>query len=245
MPRNWEPVLDESGYRFAHFDGLNCYYVSNEHADRLLPLLATEVNIFDDFIAVHDLKKAQSVADGGFPVPGLLSVEALQEAERRAADEANKVLVLEKRIAETEAQHRDAELQVLEREFEVQFLRAESLHPQMSVAKSVDPIDDSISLVAPASVDAPVIFIDATLLLHHDLISAVGIVRVEQYVAEFLLKDPAVSVKFVTFERTNVSYRAVTEQERGRLELILFRRYTVSATNCSTDALPDAVEADD
>src|SRR4051794_13398482 len=52
VPREWEPVLTAAGYTFAQFDGLNCYYVADEHAERLLPSLSTPANVFDDYIAV-------------------------------------------------------------------------------------------------------------------------------------------------------------------------------------------------
>src|SRR5262249_11497805 len=44
----WEPLLLESGYQFAYFDGLNRFYVSDEHAD-LRQYFSVPVNIADPF----------------------------------------------------------------------------------------------------------------------------------------------------------------------------------------------------
>ncbi len=44
----WEPILLNAGYHFAYADGLNRYYVADEHAD-LLPAFKYPPNVFDDF----------------------------------------------------------------------------------------------------------------------------------------------------------------------------------------------------
>lgn len=44
----WEPILLAKGYRFAYFDGLNRFYVSEHHAE-LLPAFGPGPNVFDDF----------------------------------------------------------------------------------------------------------------------------------------------------------------------------------------------------
>jgi len=43
-----ERLILEGGYRFAYFDGLNRYYVANEHAE-LIPALSVPPNVFDEF----------------------------------------------------------------------------------------------------------------------------------------------------------------------------------------------------
>lgn len=69
----WEPMLLEAGYRFAWFDGLNRYYVANEHAE-LLSAFTSPPNVFDnikltahsalcsDLIAAHQTRQNQLVA---------------------------------------------------------------------------------------------------------------------------------------------------------------------------------------
>jgi FkbM family methyltransferase len=46
----WEPYILEAGYKFAYFDGLNRFYVSNEKAD-LIAKLACQPNVFDDYVS--------------------------------------------------------------------------------------------------------------------------------------------------------------------------------------------------
>lgn len=51
---SWEPILLGNRYAFAYADGLNRFYVAQEHAD-LLPAFTYPPNVFDDFetIALH------------------------------------------------------------------------------------------------------------------------------------------------------------------------------------------------
>jgi FkbM family methyltransferase len=46
---DWEVSLLAHGYAFAYFDGLNRFYVANEHAE-LAAVLAVPPNVFDDYI---------------------------------------------------------------------------------------------------------------------------------------------------------------------------------------------------
>ena len=50
----WEDILTSQDYKFAYFDGLNCYYVAAEH-DRLIEKLALAPNVFDDFVKIDEL----------------------------------------------------------------------------------------------------------------------------------------------------------------------------------------------
>jgi FkbM family methyltransferase len=52
----WEHLVLPHGYRYAYFDGLNRYYVAEEHAE-LLAALDIQPNVFDEFIT-HHLDKA-------------------------------------------------------------------------------------------------------------------------------------------------------------------------------------------
>ncbi|GJJ01058.1 hypothetical protein RugamoR64_15960 [Duganella rhizosphaerae] len=53
---DWEALVTGHGYRYAWFDGLNRYYVADEHAE-LAERLQLQPNVFDDFIT-HHLDKA-------------------------------------------------------------------------------------------------------------------------------------------------------------------------------------------
>jgi FkbM family methyltransferase len=57
----WEPILQSQGYNFAYFDGLNRFYVAQEHLE-LRAALALPPNIFDNFVQIEhltELRKAQ------------------------------------------------------------------------------------------------------------------------------------------------------------------------------------------
>jgi len=69
----WEHMVVGQGYRYAWFDGLNRYYVAEEHAD-LLAHLDIQPNVFDDYIP-HHLDQAWRQIDG-------LKAEATQGWER-------------------------------------------------------------------------------------------------------------------------------------------------------------------
>jgi FkbM family methyltransferase len=62
----WEHLVTGQRYRYVWFDGLNRYYVAEEHAE-LAASFGTPPNVFDDFISYHlaeawDAKKALTVA---------------------------------------------------------------------------------------------------------------------------------------------------------------------------------------
>ncbi|MES2297867.1 MAG: FkbM family methyltransferase [Pseudomonadota bacterium] len=48
----WEDLITGARYQFAWFDGLNRYYVAQEHAE-LMDALTIQPNVFDDFISYH------------------------------------------------------------------------------------------------------------------------------------------------------------------------------------------------
>jgi FkbM family methyltransferase len=50
----WEPVVLAAGYRFVYFDGLNRFYVAEEHAATLAPAFATPPNVFDQFVRARE-----------------------------------------------------------------------------------------------------------------------------------------------------------------------------------------------
>ncbi|HJV00801.1 MAG TPA: FkbM family methyltransferase [Burkholderiaceae bacterium] len=58
---SWEALVTDHGYRFCYFDGLNRYYVADEHP-QLAERLTVQPNVFDDYIS-HHLDKAWQRAD--------------------------------------------------------------------------------------------------------------------------------------------------------------------------------------
>lgn len=59
---SWEPLVLAADYRFAYFDGLNRFYVAEEHSG-LAEFLKIPPNIFDDYLNV-DLRDARDKLKG-------------------------------------------------------------------------------------------------------------------------------------------------------------------------------------
>ena len=66
---------------------------------------------------------------------------------------------------------------------------------------------------------------DASLILHFGLETPVGLVRVDQYVAEYLARDPTLDICFLLFDAALANYRSLTPIEHELLSRILFHRY--------------------
>ena len=60
--QSWEFFLTDSAYEFVYFDGLNRYYVAQEHAE-LKPAFATPPNVFDGFVRNFDQEAKLRVAE--------------------------------------------------------------------------------------------------------------------------------------------------------------------------------------
>ncbi|MGI4718323.1 MAG: FkbM family methyltransferase [Janthinobacterium lividum] len=93
----WEHLVVEQGYRYAWFDGLNRYYVAEEHAE-LLAHLDIQPNVFDDFISHHldnawrQIKDIKQQAALGWERAADMERQAIEQREhheraaRRAAE---------------------------------------------------------------------------------------------------------------------------------------------------------------
>ncbi|RJG15723.1 FkbM family methyltransferase [Massilia cavernae] len=92
----WEALVTGRGYHYAHFDGLNRYYVADEHRE-LLEVLAIQPNVFDEFIS-HHLDKAWRKTERAESDAAMERHNAAQaneqrlEAEKRALAHANKLV---------------------------------------------------------------------------------------------------------------------------------------------------------
>ena len=87
--QSWEFLLTDSAYEFVYFDGLNRYYVAQEHAE-LKPAFATPPNVFDNFVLNADQEaniratEAESIArNAQLEIQTLkrLAVEANEQAK--------------------------------------------------------------------------------------------------------------------------------------------------------------------
>jgi FkbM family methyltransferase len=91
---DWEPLLLDAGYQYAYFDGLNRFYVANEHSE-LLHAFKAPPNVFDDFT----LRQQQEAE-----IRASVAENKAQEAEAKAQE-------AEARAAETEAREAEARKQ--------------------------------------------------------------------------------------------------------------------------------------
>jgi FkbM family methyltransferase len=71
---SWEHLVTSRRYRYAWFDGLNRYYVAEEHAE-LMASFGIQPNVFDDYISYH-LDRAWSANKA--------ATQALRETEEQA-----------------------------------------------------------------------------------------------------------------------------------------------------------------
>jgi glycosyltransferase involved in cell wall biosynthesis len=84
--QDWEPAVLAAGYSFCLFDGLNRFYVADEHAE-LRDRLSYPACVFDmPFMRVDVANELERLGEG--------ALEA--EAARRSADEAHAILLVEK-----------------------------------------------------------------------------------------------------------------------------------------------------
>jgi FkbM family methyltransferase len=110
----WRGGVEAAGYRHAWFDGLNRWFVAEEHAG-LIERLALPPNVFDGFVTAQTHALSQQVGGALHDAAELRrSVEQaaaraqaaetlLAEAERRAADGDRRTAEAEQRAATAEA----------------------------------------------------------------------------------------------------------------------------------------------
>ena len=51
---DWEPLLETAHYRMVWFDGLNRWYVAEEHFDRLSSVFSSPLNVFDNYLTYRE-----------------------------------------------------------------------------------------------------------------------------------------------------------------------------------------------
>ena len=104
--RSWEPLLTRQGYDFAQFDGLNRFYLCEQHKDRMSQL-SVPVNVFDGYRTAAEFFLARRAEDERQTKEG----QGLAEHERTKAEQqsqAERQATAQVR-AEAEAQSRHDE----------------------------------------------------------------------------------------------------------------------------------------
>ncbi len=117
---NWEALVLAARYQFAYFDGLNRYYVADEHPE-LRATLTVQANVFDDFVSIHlshAWQAGEAARQRAADAEGLLENATLRvqraDQQARAADLQNHISIEQARAAEAAAQRADAHAQACE-----------------------------------------------------------------------------------------------------------------------------------
>jgi FkbM family methyltransferase len=106
---SWEPILFAANYQLAYADGLNRFYVAQEHAD-LLPAFKYPPNVFDSF-----------------------KLQAHQEAETRSVQAEAKAQQAEAKAQQAEAKAQQAEAKAQQAEAKAQQAEAASTQALMQL----------------------------------------------------------------------------------------------------------------
>ena len=83
----WEPLLLQANYRFAWFDGLNRFYIADEHYAALTPHFRAPPNVFDDFLRVADTEWARRISVAEATADALRERMQVAEAWTRLAED--------------------------------------------------------------------------------------------------------------------------------------------------------------
>lgn len=112
----WEPAVFDRGYTFVHFDGLNRFYVHEDHLD-LAAAFASGPNIFDDFVvapaSIYARQLMQRIAE---------HTATLADRDAQLATANAEVARLHQHIAATDAADAQERLAVSERAAELELI---------------------------------------------------------------------------------------------------------------------------
>ncbi|MDD3935650.1 FkbM family methyltransferase [Rhodoferax sp.] len=131
----WEPILLKAGYAFAYADGLNRFYVANEHAE-LLQAFKYPPNVFDSFL-LKSQQEAEAKAYQASERAVLAEAQAQQASERAASAEAQAQQASARAaLAESQAQQASARAASAESQAQQASARAASAESQAQQASA-------------------------------------------------------------------------------------------------------------
>jgi FkbM family methyltransferase len=128
----WEALVTSQRYRFAWFDGLNRYYVADEHAE-LLAAFGVQPNVFDAFIS-HHLDKAWAANKRANEAAATLD-QRLKQAEAKRDEAEQRGDRAATTAQEAVAHARDLLARATQLEHETQRLSAELAEAQHACAQ--------------------------------------------------------------------------------------------------------------
>ncbi len=116
LHQSWEFLLTDCAYEFVYFDGLNRYYLAQEHAE-LKPAFATPPNVFDGFVLNVDQEAKIRVAEAeNIARRAQLHAQTMERAAAQATEQTKSAQQAEK-IAQAQTdvvtrQHAEMEAQL-------------------------------------------------------------------------------------------------------------------------------------
>ncbi|MCC2958639.1 FkbM family methyltransferase [Massilia sp. IC2-477] len=136
----WDALVTSQGYRFVWFDGLNRYYVADEHPE-LLQHFGIQPNVFDEFIS-HHLDKAWK------------NGKALDKQLRATQEDAKKLSAWQREL-ETQLNDRAAELKARNEQLHASMAQALELEEQLRVTRlQVEQAEEAKALLQDKLVEA-------------------------------------------------------------------------------------------
>jgi FkbM family methyltransferase len=119
--QEWESILVNAGYAFAYADGLNRFYVANEHAE-LLDSFKYPPNVFDGFL-LNSQQEAEAKA---------------QQAEAKAQQAEAKAQQAEAKAQQAEVKAQQAEVKAQQAEVKAQQAEAKAQQAEVKAQQSID-----------------------------------------------------------------------------------------------------------
>jgi FkbM family methyltransferase len=94
-----ETNLASVGYRFVYCDGLNRFYVADEHAERLSPAFERPPNVYDDFVLASEVRLLERAEFAERTrAAAWEALEVAQEAARRFERELNELRAMQNQV---------------------------------------------------------------------------------------------------------------------------------------------------
>lgn len=136
--QTWEPLVTDAGYEFVYFDGLNRYYVAQEHAE-LKSAFAVPPNVFDGFVLNVDqesrLRAIEAEVRAEQSRARALEAELQRaEAESKQVQAESKQIQAELKLIETETALRDAEAREKNVAWHLETMTASALQTEQQLA---------------------------------------------------------------------------------------------------------------
>lgn len=135
----WEDLITTQGYVFVHFDGLNRFYLADEHAE-LRGHFDAPPNVFDDYLAAGHLNALEQIGElshkcNELERRGEELALALSQIERSNFDAQSKIVNLENEYLKAELEHQKALLSQETCKHRLESVEAELVKSGLEIAR--------------------------------------------------------------------------------------------------------------